>query len=124
MLRFTGNLPATVGVFFVGKKDGRQRCIFDTRITNCYFRDPPRADLPNAAAYAKLETAKDAPFYISQDATIRTPSTAWACSRAWTSTYFILPPIEAGAMGITEVDGRPVGAKVLVSPRLQVMAMG
>ena len=122
MLRFTENLPATVGIFFVGKKDGRQRCIFDTRITNCYFRDPPHADLPTAAAYAKLETTKDAPLYISQGG-LKNAFYHLGMFEGL-DEYFILPPIEAGAMGITEVDGRAVGAKELVSPRLQVMAMG
>ena len=35
----------TVGVFFVPKKGGAQRIIFDTRIANCFFRAPPKLSL-------------------------------------------------------------------------------
>jgi len=30
-----------LGVFFVAKKDGRLRLIFDTRVANTYFKTPP-----------------------------------------------------------------------------------
>ena len=47
--------PHTVGVFFFRKKDGRLRIIFDTRIANVEFNDPPPVRLPTAECYSNLE---------------------------------------------------------------------
>ena len=59
--------------------------------------------------YAKLETTKDAPFYISQG-DLKNAFYRLGMFEGL-GEYFILPPIEAGAMGIMEVDGRPVGRR-------------
>ena len=55
-----------VGVFFVKKKNGLQRVIFDARIANCFFAEPARAALPMASAYSRAEWPPGRPAYISQ----------------------------------------------------------
>ena len=44
-----------LGVFFVLKKDGSLRIIFDTQLLNAAFRDPPKTHLPTAAGFGNLE---------------------------------------------------------------------
>ena len=53
-----------LGVFFVYKKDGRLRVIFDTRIVNCYFHDPPKTRLPTAASFTSIETTPGDEIYF------------------------------------------------------------
>ena len=55
LIELVAETEAYLGVFFVGKKDGRLRLIFDTRIANAYFRDPPHTALPSAGAWAQQE---------------------------------------------------------------------
>ena len=43
-----------VGVFFVKKKDGSLRLIFDTRVANCYFKSPHKTDLMGPAGLADV----------------------------------------------------------------------
>ena len=54
-----------MGIFFVRKKDGRLRIIFDTRDINGFFIDPLKTALPSAAALAAVETDGSAPTYFS-----------------------------------------------------------
>ena len=46
MCRITGLRPGTVGVFFVAKKNGMLRIIFDTRITNSRCAELSYTQLP------------------------------------------------------------------------------
>ena len=55
-----------MGIFFVRKKDKSARLIFDTRLANCAFREPPRTSLPTAAAFARIETPEHAGLRLSQ----------------------------------------------------------
>ena len=48
--------PSYLGVFFVKKKTGKLRIIFDTRDVNNLFRPPPTTRLPTAAAFSRLES--------------------------------------------------------------------
>ena len=50
----------TLGVFFVAKKDGKLRLIFDTRVANLQFCAPPATALPTAAAFASVDIEADA----------------------------------------------------------------
>ena len=54
-----------LGIFFVAKKDGRIRIIFDTRILNTKFRDPPSTRLPSAAAISSLEVPSHSELYVA-----------------------------------------------------------
>eukprot|EP00973_Karenia_brevis_P012003 1630383-Karenia_brevis.AAC.1 len=54
-----------LGIFFVAKKSGGIRIIFDTRILNCSFIDPPSTALPSAAAFANIETDPQREFFFA-----------------------------------------------------------
>ena len=55
----------SLGFFlFVKKKSGAQRIIFDTRVANCRFVDPPSTRLPSPSAFASLE-AEGGPLYVA-----------------------------------------------------------
>ena len=56
---------AYLGVFFVPKKDGRQRMILDTRVVNAHFIDPPKTRLPTAAALTGFESVAGQELYIA-----------------------------------------------------------
>eukprot|EP00959_Pyramimonas_sp_CCMP1952_P425342 8909644-Pyramimonas_sp.AAC.1 len=47
--------PATVGIFFAAKKDGRLRMILDTRAVSDLFEEPARSRLPTPASWASVE---------------------------------------------------------------------
>ena len=53
-----------LGVFFVTKKDGSLRIIFDTRKLNESFKDPPSTNLPSAAAFSSVEAPDGAEVFM------------------------------------------------------------
>ena len=53
-----------LGIFFVRKKSGQLRLIFDTRVMNRDFVVPPKTDLPSADAFTRIEVPNDEQFYI------------------------------------------------------------
>ena len=67
--------PADLGIFFVRKKNGSQRLIFDTRILNRKFVDPPSTDLPSADAFTRLEMPEGESFYMLALVILQTLST-------------------------------------------------
>ena len=54
-----------VGLFFVPKKNGDLRLIFDTRRSNCHFRDPPYVPLATPEALSKMETSRGCDVQVS-----------------------------------------------------------
>ena len=58
---------ATVGIFFVRKKSGMLRIIFDTRVSNCIFVVPDHVDLPSAAAFGGIEADSKPLYTVSGD---------------------------------------------------------
>ena len=52
-----------LGVFFVKKKDSRLRIIFDTRMLNTHFVDPPKIAFLSAAEMASIEAPAGSDFY-------------------------------------------------------------
>jgi len=64
LLEWQSGGESLLGVFFVHKKDGRLRVIFDTRIVNCYFHDPPKTRLPTAASFTSLESTPGNEIYF------------------------------------------------------------
>ena len=57
--------PATIGVFFVRKKNGRLRLIFDTRILNSHFVEPAHSCLPSPAAWCDFRLDEQSPLVLS-----------------------------------------------------------
>ena len=114
---------ATVGIFFVLKKGGaarRLRFIFDTRIANTQFREPPRTNLPSAGSWCRVEVPAGQTLYLSQsDVTdafyrIRMPSGL--------SEMFVLPPVETKYLSLTDEQRATLGPRC--SLRLCVLPMG
>eukprot|EP00971_Amphidinium_carterae_P288077 5718871-Amphidinium_carterae.1 len=57
-----GNL----GIFFVYKKDREKiRLIFDTRILNTAFVDPPSTRLPSSSSFSNMEVPSDSSLWVS-----------------------------------------------------------
>ena len=57
---------ATVGVFVVPKKLGKQRLIFDTRRVNQHFWRPWHCVLPTPASWAGLQLPSDSAYHMAQ----------------------------------------------------------
>ncbi|CAE7247208.1 unnamed protein product [Symbiodinium sp. CCMP2592] len=111
-----------LGIFFVRKKSGQLRLLFDTRRLNQLFVDPPTTDLPSADAFTRLEMPENKTFMIASGDlanafyTLSIPDDL--------ARMFTLPAIEAGRLGITSVDGNACGTKTLIVPYLKVLPMG
>ena len=57
---------ANVGIFFVPKKDGRQRMVLDTRRLSQQFAPPAHSCLPSAAAFGTLHTKPGEQLWMAQ----------------------------------------------------------
>lgn len=124
MLRFKQHdgSPADLGVFFVRKKNNKQRLIFDIRILNEKFIDPPKTDLPSADAFTRMDIDGIGPFFIgSGDLANAFYTLAVPDSLA---RMFTLPGIKAENLGIYEVDGNAVRRDEFITPYLTVLPMG
>ena len=120
--RIANGEEGQLGVFFVAKKSGKLRLIFDTRRLNQSFRDPPNTDLPSADAFARLETCEGEPFFVGsgdlQNAfyTLGVPPEL--------GRMFTLPSIEAKFLGFDTLHGEPLPPGARVLPFLTVLPMG
>ena len=66
MLEFkSGKHKSLLGIFCVAKKSGKLRLIFDTRLCNCYFHNPPHVELPTATAISAIEGRRGDQMYFS-----------------------------------------------------------
>ena len=67
MIRYqlAGDCESLLGVFFVYKKSGQPRLIFDTRKLNQMFSSPPDTGLPSADAFTRVEMPENRPFLIA-----------------------------------------------------------
>ena len=61
----SGSADGVLGVFFVRKKDGRFRLIFDTRLLNRKFVPPPKTQLPSAAGFSNLAVHEGGNLYLA-----------------------------------------------------------
>ena len=111
-----------LGIFFVAKKSGQLRLIFDTRKMNQEFKEPPKTDLPSADAFTRLECATNKEFYIGSGDlanafyTLAVPPDL--------AEKFTLPSIKASHLeaGLAEKFGIRSDAQVL--PYLTILPMG
>ncbi|CAK0795767.1 unnamed protein product, partial [Prorocentrum cordatum] len=120
ILGWTLSPKERIGMFFVWK-DGRRRLrlIVDARRTNAHFRDPPGVELLSSEGLARIEVQMpDSGFSSYED--LRAASHAQQvyigmadvkdCFHRMRidsalSQYFCLPPVKAGAFGVSEVEG-------------------
>ena len=111
-----------LGVFFVHKRDGRLRVIFDTRMVNCYFQDPPKTRLPTSAAFTHIETLPDQQIYFGggdiENAFYRIQAPQAVKS------FFTLPGIRARYLGKCCLGSDVVDPDSIIVPRLRVLPMG
>ncbi|CAK0801212.1 unnamed protein product, partial [Prorocentrum cordatum] len=111
-----------VSAFFVAKKDERIRTVLDCRRSNQRFQPPPSVSLFSAAGFADLEVPKDTPLYYAgvdvQNAFYQHKLPAYLRS------YFCLPKVTAGELGISRLDGRRVPPWACLYPQLAVVPMG
>jgi len=122
LVRFGRSRKSTVGLFFVAKKDGRLRLIFDTRIANCVFVEPPHTELPTSAAFSKLEAPVGTPIYLAQSDLDN--AFYHLLLPPGLSEFFVLPPARAGDLGLTELDGVPLSPDYRVSAEMIALPMG
>ena len=66
LVEFEAPSPPTVGAFAVGKKDGRQRLVLDTRVANLEFKTPWHCALPTPGAWACADVPLDGELLMSQ----------------------------------------------------------
>ena len=124
MVKFkeAGDQQGVLGIFFVRKKSGQLRLIFDTRKMNLDFRDPPKTDLPSADAFTRVETPVNEEFYIGSGDlanafyTLSVPQDL--------AERFTLPTIEASMIepNLAAQLGVQSGGQVL--PYLTILPMG
>ena len=87
----------------VPKKSGALRLIFDTRIANLQFKDPPSTRLPSAAAFAALDAREgESLFMASGD--IECAFYRFGLDPDL-GDMFSFPPIQAQWLGFDESDG-------------------
>ena len=113
--------PPNVGVFFVTKKNGKIRIIFDTRIANCFFKAPPKTRLPTAAAWSAVEAPASGAFVATADLEcafyhMKLPSGM--------EEYFSLPAIDSTFLLEAGLADLPFGPGVMVAARVLVLPMG
>ncbi|CAK0880538.1 unnamed protein product, partial [Prorocentrum cordatum] len=112
---------ATVGCFFVAKKNKKLRVIFDTRYANLFFGRPARTALPTATALAAFENPGHDAYLASGDIDnafhrLRLPDGL--------SSYFRLPALDASLLGITHLGGAPLARGARVQPCVCVLPTG
>eukprot|EP00435_Cladocopium_sp_Y103_P042198 s2255_g11.t1 len=111
-----------LGIFFVAKKSGQLRLIFDTRLLNQDFEEPPKTDLPSADAFTRMEMPEGQQFYIGSgdlSNAFYTLSVPEELGR-----MFTLPCIKAQHLGLTNIGGTAVRPDTQVLPYLTVLPMG
>ena len=123
LVELVAETDSLLGVFFVSKKDGRMRLIFDTRIANAYFTEPPHTALPSTGARAQQELLPNQQTHFSggdiECAFYRMEVPSEACR------FMTLPPVRRKFVcSDLCIDGRAVAPDVFVSPRLRVLPMG
>lgn len=112
----------TLGVFCVRKKNGSQRLIFDTRILNDKFHEPPSTDLPSADAFTRLELPDNKPFFIGSGDLANAFYTLSVPDEL--GQMFTLPALKADRCGLDEIDGVKLRPGTMVCPYLVVLPMG
>eukprot|EP00959_Pyramimonas_sp_CCMP1952_P410021 8593112-Pyramimonas_sp.AAC.1 len=102
--------------FLVKKKSGAQRIIFDTRVANCRFVDPPSTRLPSPSAFASLE-AEGGPVYVASGD--RDVAFYHMQLPKGMEHMFSLPCIDSSYLQKFHMPGVPDGAGVAMRPRVR-----
>ena len=126
MVSFTLEPLCVQGVFFVKRKDGRQRFILDCRRANRFFIPPPSTSLITGEGLGGLEIDAETNvdgicFFGCADVEACFHR---LCVPECITKYFCWEPIEARFLKLTEVNGTAVAPTDLVWPMQLTLAMG
>ncbi len=110
------------GVFFVLRKSGLIRIIFDAGLLNLQFQDPPRTALPSAAAFGGIEAPADKHLVLAT-ADISNAFDGMAVPGDLAS-MFTLPSIRAKFARVSHFNGAPNPGSMVLTPYLRVLPMG
>ena len=114
---------ASVGIFFVPRKDGQLRLIFDTRQANQRFRAPYHTPLPTAGAFCSTELDAEASLHV-RECDVQCAFYRLECPDGM-QEYFTLPATTGRQLRAQGVEpGMHLRDDDLVTPRLAVLAMG
>jgi hypothetical protein len=114
----------TVGLFFVAKKDGTLRLIFDTRCVNELFVDPETVTLPTAGVWTGLRVEPGDSLNLAQ---VEVEAAFYRIkSPPGLQEYFVLPPVHLPTLRRIRPDLCVDWAITdeWAGPRLCVLAMG
>lgn len=111
-----------VEMFFVGKKDGRLRMVCDCRRSNCHFAKPEKVRLCTAETLTRIELPPDSCLHIAT-ADLKDAFYHFQLPAAL-RTYFGMRGLQAGEVGVTEIEGCSVSPDKMLYPRLKVLPMG
>lgn len=104
-----------VEIFFVKKKQDKLRMILDCRRSNCHFGVPSNVKLATGDALARVEVGEGEKLYIcNADLANAFYTLAMPASLR---KFFGLRKIKAKDLGVTELQGQPVGSDTWVTPR-------
>ena len=128
MIKLSLKARSVQGVFFVRKKDGRQRMIIDCRPCNRLFLDPPGTQLLTGEGLSEIEIV-DEEFVKSGLGVHFACGDVDACFhrlklRGDICEYFGWEPIEAKWLGNIVINGQPVAASQLIYPLSTSLPMG
>ena len=103
------------GCFFVARKDGKLRVIFDTRRANCWFEAPDFTPLPSGESLSDLQTTRGQVVEL-RAADVEVCFYQYSMP-AWARGYFCLPRVETAHL---PADMRSAGGFVSGSVRFRV----
>ena len=126
LLSFTTTRRSRVAPFFVSKKKGKQRLVWDCRAANQLFRPPPGIDMGAAESLQRIVLETDEELYCAQ---ADVQNCFYQCGLpAWISDYFAMdavPGALAKELGFqNDVHGVPLDVSREVFPCLTVLPMG
>ncbi|CAK0828541.1 unnamed protein product, partial [Prorocentrum cordatum] len=112
--------------------------LVDARRANAHFKDPPGVELLSSEGLARIEVhVPDAGFSNYEDLRAALEAQQVYIGMADVkdcfhrmridsalSQYFCLPPVKAGAFGVTEVEGTKVQTSTAIYPCWQALPMG
>ncbi|MCP2504969.1 MAG: hypothetical protein NLN65_06720, partial [Candidatus Poseidoniaceae archaeon] len=111
-----------LGVFFVAKKNGSLRLIFDTRVLNQDFIEPAHTALPSGSAFSNIDMPEDKNFVFGsfdiQNAFYVLGIPLDLAER------FSLPAISNRHVGLSHVHNTPISSSEVLLPCLKVLPMG
>ena len=94
IIEVSSDIRCYVGVFFVLRKDGLHRLIFDPRRSNTLCEVPPKTHLPSANSIGNMELAADSRFIAMASGDVECCFYQYTVP-AWCASLFGLAPVRA-----------------------------